>query len=85
MTHAHSGYIIVVIQKQLLGIASTTKWIMYILHYYGNDVGHISEEILNKLDGQIIICVNPIVYGPFAKIHFRMEFQLISNTLNLIS
>jgi hypothetical protein len=42
-----------------------------------NGIDHISEDILNSLDGQIKMSVDLIPYRLFAKIHFSVEFQVM--------
>jgi hypothetical protein len=45
-----------------------------------NDVVHIGEEILSSLDEKIKVSVDCSMLGRFfAKIHFAVEFQAISN------
>jgi hypothetical protein len=52
---------------------------------YAQDVDHISEDIPKSVDGQIEIRIDPILHTPSVKIHFTLEFQVISNTFLLIS
>jgi hypothetical protein len=77
------GYNILPTEKQFIRIASLIKEIsgknasaIDITHYNNkailysgnNDIDHISEEVLNSLDGQIKISVHSILYRPSGKI-----------------
>jgi hypothetical protein len=53
--------------------------------FSGNNVVSHINEILNILDGQIKISVDPLLFRPSAKIYFQVEFQVISNAFMFIS
>jgi hypothetical protein len=42
-----------------------------------NDIDHIRERIINSLEGQVKISLNPILHRPSAKTHFPLEFKVI--------
>jgi hypothetical protein len=44
-----------------------------------NDVDHIREEAVKSVDGRIKVNVDPIVHRLPAKMHFPVEFHVISN------
>jgi hypothetical protein len=45
----------------------------------------ISVKTFLSLDGQMKISVDPILYRPYVKIYFLVEFQIISNIFLFIS
>lgn len=46
-----------------------------------NDDNHINEVVLNDLDRQIKISIVPMQFRPSVKVHFPVEFQVISDML----
>jgi hypothetical protein len=44
-----------------------------------NDVDHISEGVLNSLEGQDKINLDPILYRSSEETSFLLDFQVISN------
>jgi hypothetical protein len=97
--HAFLGCNIIVIQKQLTGIASLIKKMSgknasvinstycsnkAVVCSWNNNVDHTSE-VLNSLDRQITISIDPILHRPSAKIHFPLRIQIMSNIFMFIS
>jgi hypothetical protein len=95
--HACLGYNIIGNQKQLMCIAllikqmsgkstsviDPTHCINKALLCLGSNVNHSSEKVLNSLEGQIKINIDPILYRPSAKIHFPRMLQIMSNVVNV--
>jgi hypothetical protein len=85
--HAYLCYNIIAVQVQLICSASLNKEMSgksisvndtahcinkAILCSKSNDVDLVSEEVLNSLDKQIKISVDPIIYGFTVAVHFPM-------------
>lgn len=85
---AYLGYNIVLIQKQLMDIASLIKntsnrstsitdsthcFNYEILYSGGNNVSHIIEEVRSSVHGQIKISVDPVLYRPPLEDTIRSE------------
>jgi hypothetical protein len=50
-----------------------------------NNVSSVSEEILNNLNRNIKVNVDPILYRPSVKMDFPAEFQILSNKYVIVT
>jgi hypothetical protein len=81
--HAYLGYNRVAFKEHLMGSASLIKEMSRKTPTFIIDC--ISEEVFNGIDGQTKVSVDSTLYWPSVKMHFPVEFQIISNTFLFIS